>query len=226
MNLPRKNTNLLLLGSVMVLVFGILTALIPALAYVTVSSYFLESPMGLFGLPKVYYSQFEVNIHMGTARAALIAFGGLVGLLAFFGKKNASRIGFAGLLVATLGFLVPLSDPMRISFPEARLFDVSWIGYLAALLGVTIMFLGCTLKNQHFPRMTLASVPLLLVLYSVYPLMVLFNYLPWTVFGQQYSLIVLLIGFLVLAGHLLMIWGAYKATSPAKTENVPPMSQL
>ena len=31
--------------------------------------------------------------------------------------------------------------------------------------------------------------PLLLVFYSVYPLMVLFDYLPWTVFGQCTTLL-------------------------------------
>ena len=211
-----KTNFLLFLGSIITLSFGLLAAFVPGLAYVTVQSYFMDTPVSILGLPRVYYPPLELGVHMNTAKLFISAIGGIIGLFSLLeGKAKPSYIGFAAICVANLGLMLPTRDT-RISFPEMRNFDVPWIGFFLVLVGVSIMFLGYAMKKRSVPRITLLSVPLLLVVYSLNPLFVASNYLPWIVFGALGSPVQLLTWSLILAGHLLMIWGALKRAFSTK----------
>ncbi|MFA5365684.1 MAG: hypothetical protein WC325_10940 [Candidatus Bathyarchaeia archaeon] len=215
MKLTNLKNFLLFSGSSITLIVGLLAAFIPGLAYVTVHSYFVYVPVHPYGLPYVYYPSLDFSTHIYTTRLFISALGGLIGLLAMFGKSKQPLIGAFSIAVASLGLMLPATGDMRLTFPEMRLFDVPWIGSFLVVVGVSLMFLGLTTKKPHVLRVTLLSVPLLLVVYSINPLFVLNNYLPWSIFGAlSTSPINLLMWVLTLTGHLLMIWGALRGVSP------------
>jgi|GEM_PF-2110149 len=218
--MKTKNNFLLSFGSITTLVFGLLAAFIPGLAYVTVQSYFMDVPVALYGLPSVYYPPLEPGVHMNTIKLVISAIGGLIGLFSLLENQNKpAYMGFAAIAITNLGLMLPTGDA-RISFPEMRNFDVPWLGFYLVLVGVSIMFLGLAMKKPIVPRITLLSVPLLLAVYSIYPLFVLSNFLPWIVFGARIgSPVNWLMGSLILTGHLLMLWGAAKAIKPSLREH-------
>ena len=206
---------LLVCGSLVTLLFGLLAALVPGLAYVTVSSYFQNVPQSAFNLPLVHYPTLELSIHPFTLKLAAAALGGLIGLSAFFmAKGKGFRSGFVAVAVAAsnLGLMLPATWNMRITIPEYRLFDVLWLGYFLALVGVCLMFLALATKNHNVPRISLLSIPVLLLINAVTPVFVLTNYLPWIIFGDSFGFVNVLLVLMGFSAQLLMIWGAYKAT--------------
>ena len=210
------NNLLLFCGSSITLVVGLLAAFVPGLAYVTVHSYAMDVPVNPYGLPYVYYLPLDFGTHLYTMRLFVSAIGGLIGLLAMFWKSKEGYIGASAIALASLGFMLPATGDMRLTFPEMRLFDVPWAGSFLVLVGICLMFLGLAIKKPNVPRATFLSVPLLLVVYSIRPLFVLSNFLPWIVFGAIMfnNPINWLMWFLMLAGHLMMIWGAIKGLLP------------
>jgi hypothetical protein len=112
---------LFLLGAIVVIVFGLLAALVPALAYVTVHSYFLDiSPAPI--LPSVTYHSFDFSVHAATAKFLLCTLGGIMGL--FFLQKRARFYAvFNSVALITIGLLLPI-DSVVLGIPEARSFDV------------------------------------------------------------------------------------------------------
>jgi hypothetical protein len=209
MKLKNLNNLLLFCGSSITLVVGLLAAFIPGLAYVTVISHFV-------GLPSVHYLPLSFSAHLLTMRLFVSAISGLIGLLAMFWKNKQSYIGALAITVASLGFMLPATGDMRLTNPMTRLFDVPWAGSFLVLVGICLIFLGLTIKKPNVPRATFLSVPLLLVAYSIHPLFVLSNFLPWIVFGAIMfnNPINWLMWFLMLAGHLIMMWAAIKGSLP------------
>jgi hypothetical protein len=210
----NPNTLFLFFGSSITLVVGLLAAIVPGLAYVTVqTNYFVDRIAHPNGIASIYYQSLDFTTHIYTTRLLISAIGGLIGLLAMFGKSKHPIIGTFAIVVASLGLMLPATGDLRITIPEARLFDVPWIGSFLVVVGVSLMFLGLAIKKRNVPRATFLSVPLLLVVYSLYPILVLFDYLPQTVFGALFiSPINLLMLVLMVAGHLLMIWGALRGS--------------
>jgi hypothetical protein len=209
------NLNVLLFfGSFITLAVGLLAAFIPGLAYVTVHRYFLDVPNPPFG-PYVDYPPLDFATHIYTTRLLVSAIGGLIGLFALFGKNKQSYIGVIAIAVASIGLMLPVTDT-RASIPELTQFDVSWIGSFLVLVGVCLMFLGLAIKKPNVPRVTFLSVPLLLAGYSIKPLLVLTNNLQFRVGVSPISLLILS---LMVAGHLLLIWGVLMIFYPKNKEN-------
>jgi len=179
---------------------------------------FLDVPNPPFG-PYVSYPSLDFSTHIYTTRLLISAIGGLIGLFALFGKSKQSYIGVVAIAVASMGLMLPATDT-RATFPEMRLIDVPWIGSFLVLVGVCLMFLGLAIKKLNVPRVTFLSVPLLLAGYSIKPLLVLTNNLSLSGFRAGFtSPISSLMLILMLAGHLLMIWGVLRIFYPKSKEN-------
>ena len=202
------NNLLLFCGSSITFATSLLAAFVPGLAYATVYSYFMDKP-NPYGLPYVQYQSIDFISHLYTGRFLLSAVGGLIGLLALLGKNKKTYLGVVAIATASLGLMLPAANDMRITIPEARLFDIPWSGALAIAVGICLMFAGLTVKKDHVPKASFLSLPLLMASYSIPPILVLFNYLPWIVFGtaplDPVNALVWLIPFVSL---LLMIGGA------------------
>lgn len=218
MKLTNLNS-LLFFGSSITLAVGLLAAFIPGIAYVTVHNYWLDVPNPPYGLPYVSYPPLDFATNLYTGRLLVSAVGGLIGLFALFGKSKQSYIGVVAIAVANLGLMLPVTYTVA-SFMDVTLIDVPWIGSFLVLVGVCFMFLGLTMKKLNVPRVTFLSVPLLLAGYSVKPLLVLTNNLQASGFRVGFtSPISSLMLILMVAGHLLMIWGVLRIFYPKSKEN-------
>ena len=209
--MKRTNLNNLFLffGSFIILTVGLLVAFVPGLAYATVHSYFLDIPNPPFGLPYVQYQSLDFSTHIYTIRFLVSAIGGLIGLFALLGKNRKAYLGVTAIGIAIMGLMFPATGDMRISFPEMRLSDAPWIAAFIITVGICLMFIGLTIKKEHVPKASFLSLPLLLAVYSIPPILIMFNYLPWIVFGAvSFNPISLLIWFIPFASFLLMAWGA------------------
>lgn len=211
MKVTSKERLFLFFGSTITIVFGLLAAFVPGLAYVTVQSNMWTVTSS------VYYQPLELGVHMDTAQLVISAIGGLIGLFSLLERKNKpAYMGFAAIAVTSVGLMLPAYYE-RFTAPEIYYFDVPWIGFLLVLVGVSIMFLGLAIKKPKVPRITLLSAPLLLAVYSIRPLFVLCNFLSSGVF-VAHSNLSWLMGILTLAGHLLMLLGAIYAMKPSVKE--------
>jgi len=215
--MKQNNLNDLLLfsGSFISLFVGLLAAFIPNLAFITVYSYFMDASNPLMGLPYVGYQPLILASHIYTARLVMAAVGGLIGLFALL-RKKMPYLGVVAISVSGLALILPSFNDTRITIPEARLFDVPWIGSLIVIIGISLMFLGLTLKKGHLPKASFLSLVLVVVANSILPLFAVLNYLPWSIFGATISYSVLLIDFLSFVGILLMVWGVLKSNARSK----------
>jgi hypothetical protein len=182
---------------------GLLAAFIPGIAYATVYSYFLDGPNPL-GLPEVAYEPVVFSAHTYTVRFVMSAMGGLIGLFALVLKNKKVYLGVGAIAVSSFGLMLPAFNKMRVTIPEVRLFDVPWIGAVTIIVGICLMFLGLSLKKEHIPKASFLSLPLMLAVYLIQPILIAFNYLPRVIFGNTFNL---LNWFVFLAAILLMIWG-------------------
>jgi len=214
-----KGKNLFLFGSGFALVFGLLAAFTPGLAYLTVLTNFFSLPPET----SIRFYPFAFGVHMFTLKLLLCSIGGAIGLFSLLERKSKQRYSnFTAIGIAALSLTLPAFPPVEErGLLEMHYFDMPWIGFLLVLAGVSVMFLALTLKNPKVPRIALLSVPLLLISYSAAPTMVLISYFPRIVFDGMFSDGSILIATLNLIGCLLLVWGAYKAakpsTLPAKT---------
>jgi hypothetical protein len=203
---------LFILGAAAVVVFGLLAAVVPALAFVTVTSYFLDTPASGYNLPYVTYYALSFATHAATVNFALCVLGGIVGLFSLYKPVRPYGV-FTSVVFITLGLLLPI-DRVIVAIPEVRIFDTPWIGSYLILIGLLAMYLGVAEKRTRTGRITLLlTVPLLLGLYAIYPLFVATNFLPWLVFGTQ-GIIYYCILSLTVACHLLIIVGTIRAIRP------------
>jgi hypothetical protein len=113
-------------------------------------------------------------------------------------------LSFSGISLGTIGFLLPAGATQN--FIDVFSVEIPWTGYFIALIGVLMMFLGFALSYPNVPRKALASVPLLLVAYSIAPFLILTNNLPLFVLMHTNITVSTVIGVLILAGHLVIIW--------------------
>ena len=226
--MKQKNLNAFLLfcGSCLTLVVGLIAAYNPGVAYVTVHSYHLDASVNPYGLPYVSYPSMDFNTHIFTLKYLVCAVGGLVGLLALFKRNTHSDLGVFAIAVTSVGLMLPATGDTRLTFPEMRLFDVAWIGSFLVVMGLSLMFMGLMTEKKVGPRVSILSVPLLLTVYSINPLLVLVNYLPWIVFGASISPINVLMLFLMLIGHLVMIWGIFKSVRMTNAKIIGSQFQL
>ena len=195
---------ILILGSVIAFVSSSLAAFVPSLAYITVSaswSNFLTPDAPHY----LTYPQYIFGVHELTLKLLITAIGGLLGVLSFYERRTSVPfLSFAGISLGTIGFLLPAGTTQN--FIDFFSVEIPWTGYFIALIGVLIMFLGFALSYPNVPRKALASVPLLLVAYSIAPFLILTNNLPLFVFMQTNITMSTIIGILILAGHLVIIW--------------------
>jgi hypothetical protein len=204
---PSSNTLLLFAGASIALIAGLLGAFVPGIAYATVYVYFLDGP-NPYGLPEVVYESLIFSSHIYTARLVMSAMGGLIGLFALFPKKKV-YIGVGAIAVASFGLMLPAFNDMRGTISEVRLVDTPWIGGLVIILGICLMFLGLTLKNDRVPKASFLGVPMLLTVSSIQPILVAFNCLPRAVFGLPTPTLINVISwFVFFAAVLLLIWGS------------------
>lgn len=209
-----KYNFLLFFGSITILIFSLLTAVMSGLAFVTVQSNMLTETYS------VYYQPLAFGVHMNTVKMVISAIGGLAGLFALLEHKNKpAYVGFTAIAVASLGLILPAASHTVYKIPEVIYFDVPWIGVLLVLVGVSILFIGLALKKPNVPRITLLSVPLLLAVYLIRPLFVLFNFLTLSVFVAHGD-VSWWLGVLTLAGHLLMLVGTIYAIKPSNVERL------
>jgi hypothetical protein len=197
---------LFFVGAAIVAVSGLLAALIPALAYVTVRTYFQNVSPTPFPAG-VIYPLFDLSIHAATAKYLLCGFAGIIGLSSIQ-KHTRPYTALVSVILASIGLFLPI-ERVLMGIPEAHFIDVQWIGSLLVLVGLSLMFLGLVENKTVTQRITILSVPILLGAYLIYPLLIAINYLPWTVFGT-YGFVYFSVLLIALLGHLLMIWGTYK----------------
>jgi len=201
---------LLFTGSFLTLVAGLLTAFVPGLAFATVSSYFADLPAPPYGLPFVSFQSLDFGTHIYTARFIFAAIGGLLGLVSVVWKSKQTLIGAGALATTGFGLISPAYGDMRATFPEMQLFDVPWTGTFLVLAGLSLMFLGLIVRRSGVPRWSFLGVPVLLLAYATYPILVLANFLPWFVFGNVTNPFNMLMALLMIVGPLLMMWGVLK----------------
>jgi hypothetical protein len=217
-----KHTNpynlFFLCGSIIVLTLGLLSAFMPGIAYVTVQSYFMDT-QNPYGLPTVNYLPIVFSLHMYTIKFLICAIGGVIGILTLSLKKNTFTVGFIATVFASVGLLLPGFGDTRITFPEMSLFDVPWIGSLLVLIGTILMFSGLVAQKHRVSLLTFLSVPILLAAYSIPPIFILLDYLPWAYFGSAYSIASLLIWSLMVVGCTLMLLTILKCSLCAS--NIP-----
>lgn len=87
---------------------------------------------------------------------------------------------------------------------------MNWVGDFLIVAGMSIVFLGLASKDGNASRWTLVTVPALLTLYSIHPVLVLANYLPWQLFSDSFTTANIGLAALMHLVKLLMIWTAYK----------------
>jgi len=196
---------ILFIGSVIALLLGTLSAFVPGLAYVTVSSEganFLVSGAPHF----VTYPPMDLGVNDFTVKMLVSAFGGFLGIcsVAFERKSAVPFLSFAGLSLGTIGFLLPFGVNQAVISEYST--NVPWIGSLITLVGVLLMFLGFALRNAHVSKWALAVIPVLLGIYLVSPVLIFTGNLQFFIFLQVNVSMSTLIGILILFGHLVIVW--------------------
>jgi hypothetical protein len=194
----------LFVGSLIALTSSLFAAFVPSLAYLIVSAKWSD-----FLLPNAPHyitsPAFVLSIHEFTLKLLVTAFGGFFGVLSIFErKKSVPFLSFTGIALGTIGFLLPTE--VNQTFTDIYSVDIPWAGTFIALIGVLLMFLGFALKNPKVPHRAIVSVPLLLVVYSIPPFLILTGNLPLFIFLQSNITLSTILGILILAGHLSIIW--------------------
>ena len=213
--------SILILGSFIALVSGLTAAFVPGLAYVTVSAEWAN-----FLLPDaphyVTYLPLTFGINDLTIKLLVTAIGGFLGVLSVVERKNTVPfLSFAGLSIAAIGFLLPTGTNSGLT--DILSTNVLWTGSLVALVGVLLMFLGFVLRNPNVTRRAIAVVPILLFVYLISPALILTDNLAFFVFLQANISMSTIMGILVLAGHLVIIWvGINGLRFPEKEPSKPP----
>ena len=198
-----KNNFLLFFGSTIALICGLATAFVPGLAYVTVYT-FSEMPLEI-PTPFARYSPLEFSLHPATLGLLLATAGALVTLISLTTTEEKSAyLSCAGVSLGSLGLL--LSGWPRLSYDGIWYYYIQmpWLGTIITMIGVSIMFVGFAAKTR-ISRISLLSVPILILLYSATPIMILSNSLLLLAPTSEKAMIV---GILLLAGHVLMLAGA------------------
>jgi hypothetical protein len=168
MKATSKNDQLFLAGTMLVVVFGLLSATIEWLAYII-------QIVRIFGPPEVrfYFQALEFGFHPATLGFAVCALGGFLGLV-YLLKFKHKFVGFSAVFLTGIGLLVPL-QVIHMSLPENHVFDLPWIGKFIVLAGYSLMVVGLAAKKSKLQKTTFLFLLALLTLYSVYPAFILTN---------------------------------------------------
>jgi hypothetical protein len=195
---------ILIAGSFIALFSGLTAAFIPGLAYITVSAEWAN-----FLLPDaphyVTYQPLIFSVNALTIKLLVTAIGGFLGVLSIFERKTAVPfLGFAGISMGAIGFLLPAGTNSGLA--DILSMNVPWVGSLIALVGVLMMFIGFATGNPSVPRRAVAVVPVLLIAYLIAPSLILSGNLSFLILMQANISMSTIMGVLVLAGHLIIIW--------------------
>lgn len=213
--------SILITGSFIALISGLTAAFVPGLAYVTVSAEWAN-----FLLPDaphyVTYPPLTFSINDLTIKLLVTAIGGFLGVLSVFERKSTVPfLSFAGLSIGAIGFLLPTGTNSGLA--DVLSTNVLWTGSLVALVGVLLMFIGFAVRNPNVPRRAIVVVPILLIVYLISPALILTDNLAFFVFMQANISMSTIVGILVLAGHLIIIWAGINGLRfPEKEPSKPP----
>lgn len=162
---------LLIVGGSMALIFGLLTALIPNLAYVKVTRI-------LWGYNQLsferVYLPFKVQLHESSFALMMASVGGFLGLLS---SVKRDLLCFTGDFLGVLG-VVFYSPPIAGSIIIAQIAYEPWLGFSLTLVGISIMFIGSMVKSEGWHRLTLLGIPSLLTIPVIIPFLIAINDLP------------------------------------------------
>lgn len=202
-----KFTFLLSLGSIITLISGLLAAFIPRLAYVTIYT-FSEFPLEM-PTPLARYSPLEFSFHTATLGLLLASAGSLATLLSQIATdKKRLNLSSAGISLGIIGLLLsawPRTEQPTLSI-SYHYVQMPWVGTIVTMMGISIMFVGFAAKSR-VSRISLLSVPILLMLYLATPIMIVSNSLLLLAPAGEKAIFV---GILLLAGHMLMLVGVFK----------------
>jgi hypothetical protein len=222
--LLSRSQAFILAGSLLIAVFGFLAALVPAFAYATVFSYFMDTPMQYFvsaQWPSIQFAPFEFSFHMYSLKFLVAAVAGLIGLFAFARKRILPKAAAVTVALTSLSLVLGATYDLRVTIPEAKLFDVLSIGGCFVVVGLALVFLGVASQKNRVSRWIWLTALALLALYSLHPLMLLGNYLPRPLFADRFSSLNILLALAMYAVELVMIWIAFKtAFSKPNSENI------
>jgi len=201
---------LMILGGAMALIFGLLTAFIPGLAYVEV---WVFSPF--ITTPAVVHFSFDFQIHGFTFGLLVSSVGGLLGLTAALTPVNRrAYLGFMGDFLGILGFFLGIlgflfyPPSSYVTIPEFHFFDVPWVGVCLTLAGVSVMFIGSMVKSEGWHRLTLLGIPLLLTSWLTYPLLIAINNRPLLLSIYRSGLMNALFFYFFIIGFVLTLLGS------------------
>lgn len=197
---------LVIIGGAMALIFGLLTAFIPGLAYVRV---WVFAPLIIMITPAVEYFPFDFQIHGYTSGLLISSIGGFLGLTAALMRVNRrAYLGFMGNFLGFLGFLSLLFSPLGESaIPEVHYFWVPWVGTCLTLIGISLMFVGTMVESREWHHLTLLGIPLILTSLLTHPLLIAVNNLPLLLSIHRNMSINVLFGYLILLGFALTFFG-------------------
>jgi len=191
----------------MTLIFGLLSALIPRLGFLTVSP-------GGWGRPPVFYPPFSFELHEFSFPLLIASCGGCLGILSSVrGVKWFAYLGFQGNFanmwsLVILQIIRPPGFVLLLQSSYASVYGGFYfpsIGYWFTLFGIMMMFTGLIRKSRT-PRIVLLSVPMLLLFWLTAPLMIVTNYSYFLVLSRI-QFINELFGSLIILGLLLMFIG-------------------
>lgn len=206
------------MGSVIALLFGGLSAVVPGLAYITVytnwSNILLTSQPQFTTFPLTTF-----GLHDLTIKLVVTAFGGLLGLcsIACEHKSTVPFLSFAGLSLGTIGFLLPYGSNQ--AFSNEFFVNVPWVGSLIALVGVMLMFTGFALRNANVPKKALTVIPVLLMVYLLSPALIFTGNLELFILLQINITISTTIGIVLLMGHLIIVWAGITGLHTQETDS-------
>ncbi len=206
-----RNNFLLILGSTTTLLSGLLTAFVPSLAYVTFT---LSSE-----IPKPFaqYAPWEVSFHPATAGLLLASIGASIVLLSLIAHdRKVLFLSSVGISLGSVGLFLSAWPRPEVSMIWVHNIYLPWLGTIAAMIGVSIMFVGFVYKNR-ISRKLLLSVPIMAPLYIMAPVMILSkSRVLMGGYNAEY------LGVFSLFGHLVVLGGAYMVIRKAlqKPQNI------
>lgn len=204
-------TILILSGSIILLVFGFLTAFIPRLAYVKVVSYV---DLSLRPVPYVEYFSTAFSVYTRTLGLLLAGVGGLFCLFSAVLNWSKSKYVFAaGVSLSSISLLFS-AFPNTSSWPYSstclftNYIQLPWVGTILAFTGLAMVFAGFVLKSRLSHKL-LFSLLLLFLVYLAYPIMIALGHPP-LLQGSSDNLVAIIIGTSLITGNLLMVWSVLK----------------
>jgi len=191
---------LMLIGGTITLIFGLLTAFIPNLAYMVVVTdwnppphlYYLR-PLSFPDSPFLYLSPPFACMFLGLLVTSFGGFLGLVSAVKHDGKL--APLGSIGSLLGILGLLraIPSGQPPFTMLEElfdfeGVLFYVPWVGVCLTLVGVSFMLVSSAAKGNRVQRLTLLGIPLLMASWLIYPFLIATNNIPFLISIGKYPI--------------------------------------